>query len=99
MSVQNKTQQLGGGEAHRIHACSFQSKMPQYTCPTCSAVTEHVSMRLAARTAKRTRKTVKAWVEKGWVSFQEFPSGRVMICSQCLIKSRKATVAAAQSLR
>ncbi len=71
--------------------------MPQYLCQICSALTEHVSMRLAARIAKRNPKTIKAWVEKGWVSFQEFPSGRVMICSQCLIKPRKSSAAAVGS--
>jgi len=94
MSVQNKTHKNGGGRHTRNpHACFFRSKVPQYSCQTCSALTEHVSMRLAARIAKRNPKTIKAWVEKGWVSFQEFPSGRVMICSQCLIRPRKCAVA------
>lgn len=63
--------------------------MPVYTCQICSCLREHVSMRQAARITMRNRKTIKLWVEKVLVSFKEFPSGRVMICSQCLIRSHR----------
>jgi hypothetical protein len=61
--------------------------MAIYACAACMRLTEHVSIVLAARLSRRNRKTIKNWVEKEWVAFKRFPSGRTYICTECLMKS------------
>lgn len=69
--------------------------MASYTCTTCQTITKHVSMRQAARIAQKNPKTIRTWVAKGWVTCKEFPSGRVSICRQCLLKPKNNPAASA----
>jgi len=67
--------------------------MPSYKCASCLCRTEHVSVTLAARIVQRNRKTVKNWVSRQQVPYYELPSGRVLICSNCLLKAHPGAVA------
>lgn len=62
--------------------------MPEYFCHRCRQKTEHVSLREAARRLGMSRKTLSLWVKNEWVAYQELPSGRVMVCSRCLLIPR-----------
>lgn len=62
--------------------------MATYFCRYCGRDTTHLDILHAAKLAGVSRETIYYWIKKMWIHGIEFPSGRMKLCVESLLRDR-----------
>ena len=68
-----------------------QARAQSYTttqCPECRRAITLVTIETACKTVRVSRKTMYAWIEKGWARSVQVSSGRSLLCFSSLFTDR-----------
>lgn len=66
-------------------------------CPGCKKEMEFLPIYRAQSLAGVCRATIYYWIDKGWIHWNQLPSGRRMICRASLLGANRTDAAALSS--